>query len=52
MPDQLVAMLDAVETIARNWSINDGARIAGVLHALLNLGAQLSDLSMEYTVVV
>lgn len=29
-PAQLVAMLDAVEQVARNWSVTDGARIAGV----------------------
>ena len=29
-PAQLASMLDAVEDVARNWSINDGARIAGV----------------------
>lgn len=29
-PAQLVAMLDAVEEVARNWKVADGARIAGV----------------------
>src|ERR1043165_9977852 len=29
-PAQLVAMLDAVEQVARTWTVRDGARIAGV----------------------
>src|SRR3954451_12808789 len=29
-PAQLAAMLDAVGQVARNWKVNDGARIAGV----------------------
>jgi N-acetylglucosamine-6-phosphate deacetylase len=29
-PEQLVAMLDAVEEVARDWKFEDGARIAGV----------------------
>src|SRR5258705_4596057 len=29
-PEQLAAMLDAAEDVARDWKIKDGARIAGV----------------------
>ena len=29
-PEQLAAMLDAVEEVARDWKVQDGARIAGV----------------------
>src|SRR5258705_10249529 len=29
-PEQLAAMLDAVEDVARDWKVADGARIAGV----------------------
>jgi N-acetylglucosamine-6-phosphate deacetylase len=29
-PAQLAAMLDVVEQVARDWTVNDGARIAGV----------------------
>ena len=29
-PEQLAAMLDAVEEVARDWKVEDGARIAGV----------------------
>src|SRR6476659_3343660 len=29
-PEQLAAMLDAVEDVARDWKVEDGARIAGV----------------------